>query len=99
MLYISFNYRELHRLKEAVFAPHMVNAGQHSTPVGTNFQDLLAFFVDLARRDGRKVFPAPHAFGVLFNGVECVTVLEDEIGVQLGSTLENLAVNIQSTLW
>ena len=27
MLYISFNYRELHRLKEAVFAPHMVNAG------------------------------------------------------------------------
>ena len=27
MLYISFNYTELHRLKEAVFAPHMVNAG------------------------------------------------------------------------
>ena len=27
MLYISFNYRELHRLKEAVFAPHVVNAG------------------------------------------------------------------------
>ena len=27
MLYISFNYRELHRLKETVFAPHMVNAG------------------------------------------------------------------------
>ena len=30
MLYISFNYRELHRLKEAVFAPHMVNAGQQA---------------------------------------------------------------------
>ena len=29
MLYISFNYTELHRLKEAVFAPHMVNAGQY----------------------------------------------------------------------
>ena len=28
MPYISFNYRELHRLKEAVFAPHMVNAGK-----------------------------------------------------------------------
>ena len=43
MLYISFNYRELHRLKEAVFAPHMVNAGFNQTPKLTPLQAKAAF--------------------------------------------------------
>ena len=38
MLYISFNYRELHRLKEAVFAPHMVNAGSDEEGEGITIQ-------------------------------------------------------------
>ena len=40
MLYISFNYRVLQRLKEAVFVPHMVNAGLEEIPVGNNPQTL-----------------------------------------------------------
>ena len=43
MLYISFNYTELHRLKEAVFAPHMVNAGQYEQEEAT----LVALETDL----------------------------------------------------
>ena len=51
MLYISFNYRELHRLKEAAFAPHMVNAGFNYLSYYLYMRS--RFTEDLARIDHR----------------------------------------------
>ena len=51
MLYISFNYTELHRLKEAVFAPHMVNAGFNYLSYYLYMRS--RFTEDLARIDHR----------------------------------------------
>ena len=58
MLYISFNYRELHRLKEAVFAPHMVNAGQkHLTDPIPPGERLLRKRIDQLERTARELEP------------------------------------------
>ena len=80
MLYISFNYRELHRLKEAVFAPHMVNAGYNDLPsrpaLSSSPRDRGQPGLD---SDGIHVFPRPPWLKLALSIISAIRDVADRV--------------------